>query len=320
MDRYIEQASDNLTVLNYWKLHSNLKCFECDSYFDDDKIIKSGNSKYIKFSRNVIKSITSLEIQSTSMKKEQENYVSVIKNEIREELTKCISCPHCYTAFVDFQGCLALHCSNCKKGFCGICCKKHISHIDNHDMVRSHTSSFSPEFKRKYKFTDSYFISESGWLLWKDKLKTEAVIAYLSKIRTEIIWSSINEILFMLKTEELLSSEGINNIKIAVYSGGLTFGEQNIHLVRIPIVFWTIYSYKKDRKFEEVVATYKISTDEKIKIGMILKNKILAKYPHFETIKHKVPGEVYEAINYPIEMSPLIFEVIEEWGRTMHIW
>lgn len=320
MDRYIEQSSDNLVILDYWKSHSNLKCFECGGHFNDEIMIESGNLNYVKFSRNIIKTITTLDIQSASMKKEEENYLVVIKNEIREELSKCISCPYCNTVFVDFSGCMALTCENCGKQICGVCCKKHPTLIDSHDMVTSHISKYTDEFKRKYGFHSVYFISDIGWELWKDKLKTDTIITYLSKLRIEIVWSSINEILTMLRTEELLSIEGINNVRLSVYSGGLSLENRGVHLLRIPIVFWTLYSYKKDCKFEDAMKRYSLSIDEKIMIGNIIKRRIISKYRHFETIKYKVPGEPYEAINYPIEMASTIYEIIEEWGRSRAIW
>jgi hypothetical protein len=325
MDRYIEQSHDNSVILDYWKLNSNLKCFACDGYFDDEKMIETGNFNYVKFTRNIIKTITTISIQSTSMKKkEQSNFLSVIKNEIRDELTKCISCPYCQLSFIDFQGCMALTCSNCKKGFCGVCCKQHpIDITDNHIMVKSHTLKFSSEFKKRYGFTGSYFISEQGWELWKDKLKTEAIIAYLSKLRIEIVWTSASDILFMLSIEKLLSFEGINKISLSVYSANLSFGKsayQGFHLIRIPIVFWTIYSYKKDIKFEETLNLYKLTTQEKLEMGKIIVDKIISKYPGFEIIQHKVPGETYYANNYPIEMAPLIYKTIEQWGRMKNIW
>jgi len=43
-----------------------------------------------------------------------------LRNHIVEEILT-LKCPRCYAAFLDFDGCFALTCSNCKCGFCGWC-------------------------------------------------------------------------------------------------------------------------------------------------------------------------------------------------------
>eukprot|EP00918_Siedleckia_nematoides_P027896 GHVU01060011.1.p1 GENE.GHVU01060011.1~~GHVU01060011.1.p1 ORF type:complete len:506 (+),score=27.62 GHVU01060011.1:214-1518(+) len=40
-----------------------------------------------------------------------------------KEMICNLSCPRCHVVFVDFDGCLALTCSNCKCGFCAYCLK-----------------------------------------------------------------------------------------------------------------------------------------------------------------------------------------------------
>jgi Mn-dependent DtxR family transcriptional regulator len=89
---------------------------------------------------------------------------------IRDILTSTISCPECKHPFIDFSACLALNCCSCNFNFCGICMKKH-NNLDNHDSVLYHMKKFSKEELIKYEFHSQYFITENGWLKWKEKLK-----------------------------------------------------------------------------------------------------------------------------------------------------
>lgn len=47
-----------------------------------------------------------------------------------------LACPHCDTVYIDFEGCMALQCSSCKKHFCGYCHKKTQDSKGCHNHVR----------------------------------------------------------------------------------------------------------------------------------------------------------------------------------------
>ena len=47
-----------------------------------------------------------------------------------------LACPHCDTVYFDFEGCMALQCSSCRKHFCGYCHKKTENSRSCHDHVR----------------------------------------------------------------------------------------------------------------------------------------------------------------------------------------
>lgn len=72
-----------------------------------------------------------------------------------------LKCPNCATAFIDFDGCLALTCENCKAGFCALClenCGDAHNHLQQiHGVV--HDDSEKSNFKKaNYKRTTDELI------------------------------------------------------------------------------------------------------------------------------------------------------------------
>ena len=47
-----------------------------------------------------------------------------------------LKCPHCETVYDEFDGCMALQCQTCKKGFCGYCHKGFLDSRGTHNHVR----------------------------------------------------------------------------------------------------------------------------------------------------------------------------------------
>ena len=54
--------------------------------------------------------------------------------------------------------------------------------------------------------------------------------------------------------------------------------------------------------------------------GKFVIDKVRKEYPDWKAIKHYVPGEDFQAVNYPPELSSIIFSAIEEWGNSRNFW
>ena len=60
------------------------------------------------------------ELRRLAQLDEEERKVMRACRDINENILTC-RCPRCGQAFIDFEGCFALHCSRCPCGFCGWC-------------------------------------------------------------------------------------------------------------------------------------------------------------------------------------------------------
>ena len=250
------------------------------------------------------------------MIKSNTSFSTTLISEIKDILTNCISCPYCNQPFIDFSGCLALKCSFCSKQFCGFCMKKHLYNSDTHSNVSEHINALSDTDKNRYGSHSNYFISKSGWIKLSNKIKCDSIIEYLSKIRIDVVWKSLNDIITILKKEELLPINDITNLEEIIYS----HDTHGVHLLRIPIIFWTIYSSKNNCKIEDVIQSIELSVDNRINIGKYVIDRVRSNYPNWKAIKHQIPGETFLAVNYPPELSSIIFSAITEWGILNKHW
>lgn len=324
MKEYLSNANKDPKIINDWEKNKKIKCpfhdYECKEYIEEDSFFNSSLLKqYVEVTRNIISVISYKEAEEKFeciMKKDNTNnmFETIMKN-IREILTNAISCPDCKHPFVEFSGCLALNCESCGCNFCGICMKKHL-HDNGHDSVISHYNTFSIEFKDKYGFHSNYFITTEGWIKWREKIKVDEIMKYLSTVRIDIIWTAMNDIRRTLIEENLISFENVKILEEKIFS----HDKLGIHLVRIPNVFWILYSTKFDMKFEYVITHIILSENMRIDIGKHVIFMIRKKYPAWRDIKHKIPGESFYAVNYPPELLPLIAEAIDEWCIKNNIW
>jgi len=230
-------------------------------------------------------------------------------------------CPYYKHVFYDFLGCLALICDNCKKHFCGICLNtSHAYKIndnnDAHKAVSNHILKFSQDIIKQYEFHNVYFITSNEWNKWREKIQIDNIIVYLKTIRKEILFECFQQILKIIVDEKLLSLDGIIKLENFIFS----HENQGVHLIRISLIFWTIYSYKYNVSINEAIQMIQLNLQDKLDLGTCIKNKITQLYPTWKAIKTKIPGENYSAINYPPEFLPIIAQVVENWGSSKKIW
>ena len=229
-----------------------------------------------------------------------------------------MSCPHCDTSFNDFDGCMLLHCANpaCQKPFCGLCCSKHRKeYSDPHDMVLQCANALPVEVRQQYHI-EGFFMNSDSWPAWKEHLQIERIISYLQTLRYDVVWDSFSSIKDDLLKGKLMSSNGVERIRTAVFSHSLG----SLFLVRVSNVFWLIYSSRRDITFEEACQRHPLSPEERKGMGLCIVKAIRAKYPSWQDIKCRIPGEHFDAINYPPELLPLIATEIDKWGTAHGVW
>ena len=316
INHYFTSIVNDKIIIDYFDKHEYIKCVLCDYCINEDSLLNSTIKKnYIKTARNISNTIVAKKTE-ISLIKSNSNFSNTLIIEIKDILTKCISCPYCKQPFIDFSGCLSLICAFCSKEFCGFCLKIHHGNHDGHDNVKSHIKLLSNTDRKYYGVHSDYFISNTGWTKLSDKIKTNAILDYLSHIRIDVVWKSIYDIIKILKRESLLSIENINILEEKIYSHNIN----GVHLLRIPIVFWTIYSSKHNIKIEKVIETIEITIENRIAIGKYVIDRVRNNYPNWKAIKHQIPGEDFSAVNYPPELSPIIFSAVSEWGVINKHW
>ena len=318
METYLGSDMINETVLNFWEKNETIKCSYCDFGISEDQFLYSPLVKlYSKISRSISNSIIAKQTKAMMVKSNSDCSQTLI-NEILGLLTTCIACPNkrCRQPFYDFDGCAALTCSFCHTDFCGICLKIHPDAFDSHDMVKSHTLKMTPEMLELNGFTDVHFMTSDGWKKNSERLKIKAIVEYLQTIRVDILWASFDDIIQVLRSRELLTESSLKMLEEKVYSHNVN----GVHLIRLPIVFWTIYSAKHYKRIEDVIAKVELSVRNRISLGMDVLEAVKRKYPKWKQIKHPVPGEDFSAINYPPEMYPIIFSAVTKWGRSYGFW
>lgn len=299
--------------IEYWEKNKCHKCFYCDlgSFCEDDMFNSLCLKEYVIRTRK-LESDISIKNVNDSVKDALHNKISkkdvpIIMNDIRESLSLSLSCPHCASVFVDFTGCMALTCSNpiCEQNFCGICFNKK---EDAHSCVLKHNNYFSKEDKQKYSFSD-YYMSESGSKLWFEKVKMNSIYLLLTESYNKIAVLPILKILIEeIKKEKLMEDFMTNELVRAMHSNNT-----NGHMIRLPTLFWTVISSKHNITLENAMENYKLDSNKKMDLGRVVVREIKKKFPYWETQVIKVPGETFNAINYPNEFLPYIRKIIEEW-------
>ncbi len=88
-----------------------------------------------------------------------------------------LKCPHCLTAYVDFEGCMALQCSTCKRFFCGYCHSKMSSSSGAHDHVRQCLMNETRN--------GSYFANEEEVKIAHRRYRTRQIKKFLTQFKKQ---------------------------------------------------------------------------------------------------------------------------------------
>ena len=307
-----------------WLQREAIPCMitRCPSYISEDAALHSTEAAlYVKTSRQIAcaaeREKTAQAVRAEMLKESNEAMKSAaehIRKEIRSILTDCICCPYCSAVFYDFDGCLALTCHRCEREFCGVCLRSHGKDMrDGHAMVESHQRSFTPAEISTYSLNLPYFMNTSKWPQWREKLQLQAVVAYLKTLRKEVVWDAWDDTLRLLREEKLFSESSINFLHAAVFAHDVGA----FHLIRLPVTFWLIYSAKKNCRFEDAV---ELTQEQRLSMGKHVVDKIRKRYPSWQPVRQRVPGETFEAISYPPELLTSVATGIDEWGKREGLW
>lgn len=303
---------------------------DCKGSFDEDDILglsKETMKEYCKTSKILCSEMAEMERQNlmNNVIHHQDNnkqIVETIVTKIREILTNCISCPYCGKTFFDFEGCLALNCSYCDNGFCGLCLKKHDSRDPDstksaltHTWVTECSNKLQGEVKELYGI-NGYFMNSAKWPLWKERIQIVAINTYLKTLNKEIVLGNVNYIIAEIQNGKHLTQDGLNSLTNMLFSHDV----DHVYLIRIPVMFWLIYSAKHSMKFEETVKKIVFSPDERKDVGTFIVQSIRKEFPKWKDVKNYVPGESFQAINYPPEFLERISKLIEAWGIKNKKW
>jgi hypothetical protein len=329
--QHLETNSSNPNVVKHWKEHQQLLCPHfasgCTGHIcEDDILLLNSPVRKLFFvtirciAESVICSETKKHIEREALKNSEElkmNLVDRIVKDIIELVTTVIACPYCKTPFYDFEGCLALTCETCKKNFCGVCLEKHDPEDDDHHLQVISCIQKMPKVDIEfYGFHSNYFIQKDKWGLLCMYFQTNAIIKYLQQLKKEIMWTALNRV-----TDELKKNNILNNLFIARINNTLYAHEHyNVHLIRIPVAYWMVHSSIFNISLEETMRTVILDKDVRIVMGKCVLDRIRREHPMWNPIKTKVPGETFEAINYPPEFLPLVYEAIIEWGKKNSRW
>lgn len=323
--QYLRSASEDREAHDYYEKQAAIRCpshFEgCSGHVTVESVAGGGVEAlkaFLSCSQSVACTVerraTVARVEREAMKATAEANAGLalrMVGDVRDVLTKALSCPHCQAPFIDFSGCLALTCAACSREFCGVCCQLHRGTADGHAAVTQCLAKLSAADLKHYDFHSTYFISAKGWTLWSDRLKVQAVLAFLQTLRRDLVWDAYGEIEKALKKEQLLGDASCETLAKKIYSHDV----DAVHLVRIPNTFWLLYSTKKNAKFEDVVQRVALSQAERLDVGKVILARVRKSFPSWVAVKNTVPGEQFEAINYPPEFLPLITKVMDEWGR-----
>jgi hypothetical protein len=319
---YLKIITTDNSKINHFEKTNNILCPICEYDITDSQFMKTTIELYSKYSKTreeLVKIIAEIECNKKLSKMIQqhnckENNLEIIKKEL-DNLTT-LKCPNCSLAFIDFEGCLALTCHFCKTEFCGLCLKIHLwPCVDGHEMVLSH--KFNYHDKLKYGINGVFMNMDKWNNIWSNKIKLDILTEYFCiSLRKEIVWENYNDIKIYIIKNNLLSDENIQILEMKIFSHNMS----GTHLVRIPNIFYILYSTKKNIRFEEAFKHFDFTKDMRISVGILIINKVKLEYPGWKPIKNLVPGEDFQAVNYPPEFSSLITEVIYEWGKEKSIW
>jgi hypothetical protein len=206
---------NDYNFINYYEKNNQIKCYSCDSHFEHDTLFNSSiKDEYLNTIMNIKETIASRNAEPENRSNSNNDIFTVIEN----LLTECISCPYCEQAFNDFEGCLALKCSRCSKGFCGICLEEHYNELDSHLYVKYHTSRLSKQQMKKYKMNGPLFMNKDKWNIYiKEKIQVKKICEIICKKNSELPInnreSNINNIIMMISNQKLLSEISISKLK-----------------------------------------------------------------------------------------------------------
>jgi hypothetical protein len=328
---YLQNAELLPKLTSVWEEHKCIPCVCCDNNYPMCKEIKNIDIllPYIDFEFKMRENKISLLEQKLHEPKAVNDYTSKIFLDICDIATTCKKCPYCLVPFFDFTGCMALHCISCEKHFCGFCLQIHnrddgISSIDGetasgrcHKYVKSHTDMLSPFDKERMGITSVYFMREDRWREHiRDTVMFSLIKGYLFKIKISELYP-IMESVFRRLDYTIISSPNLTSLRQFLCSND----SATTHKLRLPAIFATIYSAKKNRRIESAMDI--LTVGQKVAMGGFVLKKISNKYPGWVHYKIRVPGEAFDSISYPISMYEDIHNIIEEWGKlpaSGNIW
>lgn len=318
---HLQHNSDDKDVISHWAQHGRLlcPCFAegCRRSVDDDTVFALGDLKTIKLFAAATRKIGSAADRRETAAKEERDAQQETVDAVLELLTACIACPHCKTPFIDFSNCIALTCEACKKEFCGVCLSDHGGQTNGHVMVASHFATFTPDIIRIYGFHGSYYITEAGWALWKENLKVDAVAAYLRTKSEDDLPAALAYVIDALRAHELLTPRGIEALRHRLDA---PCGDHAAHLVRFTVIFWLLYSAKNDTTFERAVKKARLSPALKNEMARVVVTAVRAKHPTWRAVRARMPGEKFDAIDYPADVMPAMSAAVLEWGKERGFW
>lgn len=332
LDGYLDavtSAPDKRLLDGYAKT-GGLRCPLCEAAVDEAALFASVRCgellrKYGTVVRRVANAVERRAALEESLKKQEGDAVNgkVVEHvlgKVDELLSTSIGCPHCGAAFFDFNGCMSLSCGLCNKEFCGVCLAVHPRTADGHAAVLECLQALPVSELEKYGMRrGDYFMSNAGgenWERWKERIKVGAVLRYFGTLTKDVVWSVVQDVMRHLKTNKLLSEAALEELQRKVFSHDVNA----VHLIRIPNIFWLLYSSKHDVRFERAVELRALDQDERIQIGQLVVAAVRRRYPGWVAMKERVPGEDFPAINYPPEAMSIIARVIEQWGAERGIW
>lgn len=333
LDGYLDavtSAPDKRLLDGYAKT-GGLRCALCEDALDEAALFGSGAGgellrKYSTVVRRVANAVERRVALEESLKKQEGGaaangkVVEHVIGKVDELLSTSIACPHCGAAFFDFNGCMSLTCGLCNKEFCGVCLKVHRTTSDGHAAVLECLGHLPAAELEKYGMRrGDYFMSNAGgenWERWKERIKVGAVLRYLGTLTKDVVWSVVQDVLQHLRASKLLTEAALEELQRKVFSHDVNA----VHLIRIPNIFWLLYSSKHDVRFERAVELRALEQDERIQIGQLVVAAVRKRYPGWVAMKERVPGEDFPAINYPPEAMSIIAKVIEQWGADRKIW
>ena len=333
LDGYLDAVTSapDKRLLDGYAQTGGLRCPLCEEAVDEAALfatVRCGDllRKYSGVVRRVANAVERRAALEESLKKQEDGaaangkVVEHVKGKVDELLSTSIACPHCGAAFFDFNGCMSLTCGLCNKEFCGVCLAVHRTTADGHAAVLECLGSLPASELEKYGMRrGDYFMSNAGgenWERWKERIKVGAVLRYLGTLTKDVVWSVVQDVLEHLRSSKLLSEASVEELQRKVFSHDVNA----VHLIRIPNIFWLLYSSKHDVRFERAVELRALNQDERLQIGQRVVAAVRRRYPGWVAIKERVPGEDFPAINYPPEAMSIIAKVIEQWGSERGIW
>jgi hypothetical protein len=359
LKHFLEHQLNDPVVIEYWKGNKKIICpnFQsgCRNHLDEETIIRIPSvvkpyldgciklettvlsnklaKEYEEKERKAIENIENPQAVELIMKKIDKKCLFPTNAENYKEYP--IRCPYCNVPFIDFDGCAAINCMNCRNHFCVICMKKTEDHdlsnkdpyIDaGHYAVNLCMNKLSEEIKRKYNMNSLYYIGQIGnqadvkdkWQKWCQRIIAIDINNHFKTLHKEIILKNFDIILQKIreKNYDNFKEDGIVILSEMVFSHDM----DAVHLVRIPNIYWLIYSTKHNVKFEDSVQHATLNQDDRKNIGTAIITEIRRLYPNWRDVKNKVPGETYPAVNYPPEFLGIIAKIIENWGITAGRW